>query len=557
MIEYGETPYGMPGCFAFSPKDFEAYPAWICTIEHQNPLMRPMDLWSYLYIAAWHGTEYGYAFVSHPWVKAWDWRVRKGHPYVAVCLATEEEAKQREPRYRERLMPWLEDWDGTWAKYVAEMNSVWEPIKAFNVKQAANHELRQHWHDYLTATHRHWELHFETMYACYSLYGEFEDTCRELLGVESDDPLIKTLMGGFENKLLEVNKALWRLAELAVELKLDSLFQTVDAERLITALEESDAGRRWLEQLRQVLNVYGWRGEALLQLSSGCWVEQPHLALPAIRQAIASGKSYPVDEERKQLAGKREEAEKEVLSRVPEARRDAFEKLMVTAQKCGVYSEEHNVYFDLPMASLGWRVLMEFGRRFSQAGVLDEAEDIFFLFPEEVRKASIVLDRVDFRQVVSGRKQEYEGYIKAPPEPFLGNQMEKAGEYMAKDPGLRVFGPPPKVRPELKADLYGAGGAPGVIEGVARVALSLDQAKQEIQPGEILITRATMAPWTPLFGIVKGVVTDGGGALSHAVIVGREYGIPVVAGTREATMKISTGQRIRIDGDTYAVYILG
>ncbi len=67
----------------------------------------------------------------------------------------------------------------------------------------------------------------------------------------------------------------------------------------------------------------------------------------------------------------------------------------------------------------------------------------------------------------------------------------------------------------------------------------------------------TMSTWTPLFSIVGAVVTDGGGTLSHAVIVGREYGLPVVAGTLEGTKKIKTGQRIRVDGDKGVVYILG
>jgi phosphoenolpyruvate synthase/pyruvate phosphate dikinase len=78
----------------------------------------------------------------------------------------------------------------------------------------------------------------------------------------------------------------------------------------------------------------------------------------------------------------------------------------------------------------------------------------------------------------------------------------------------------------------------------------------KIQPGDILVTPMTSAVWTPLFGLIKGAVTDSGGALTHPVIVSREYGIPCVAGTLFATMRIKTGDRIRVDGNLGRVYKL-
>ena len=78
----------------------------------------------------------------------------------------------------------------------------------------------------------------------------------------------------------------------------------------------------------------------------------------------------------------------------------------------------------------------------------------------------------------------------------------------------------------------------------------------QLQPGEILVAPFTHSAWTSLFWLAKGVVTDHGGSLAHAVIIGREYGIPVVAATLEATHKIKTGQRVRVDGDNCCVYIL-
>ena len=97
--------------------------------------------------------------------------------------------------------------------------------------------------------------------------------------------------------------------------------------------------------------------------------------------------------------------------------------------------------------------------------------------------------------------------------------------------------------------------APGIVEGTARVILN-ERHLDQLQPGDILVTVATAVPWTPAFSIVSGVVTNAGGGLAHAVLVAREYGIPAVCGTREATKKIKTGDRLRVDGDLGVVYIL-
>jgi phosphoenolpyruvate synthase/pyruvate phosphate dikinase len=78
----------------------------------------------------------------------------------------------------------------------------------------------------------------------------------------------------------------------------------------------------------------------------------------------------------------------------------------------------------------------------------------------------------------------------------------------------------------------------------------------EIRPGEILVCPGTDPAWTPVFGIVKAVVTDRGGTLSHAAIIAREYGIPCLVNTFNGTAKVKTGQTIRVDATEGALYIL-
>ena len=67
----------------------------------------------------------------------------------------------------------------------------------------------------------------------------------------------------------------------------------------------------------------------------------------------------------------------------------------------------------------------------------------------------------------------------------------------------------------------------------------------------------TAPSWAPVFGKIKAAVSDIGGSMSHAAIVAREYGMPAVVGTGDATKRISTGQRVRVDGDRGIVQVLG
>ena len=108
------------------------------------------------------------------------------------------------------------------------------------------------------------------------------------------------------------------------------------------------------------------------------------------------------------------------------------------------------------------------------------------------------------------------------------------------------WGAPPQAA-DSPDQLKGNAGARGTATGEAFVAHSLAEAAA-IKPGQILVATTTMPAWTPFFGIAAAVVTETGGPLSHCAIVAREYGIPAVVGVPDATIRITTGQRITVDG---------
>ena len=91
------------------------------------------------------------------------------------------------------------------------------------------------------------------------------------------------------------------------------------------------------------------------------------------------------------------------------------------------------------------------------------------------------------------------------------------------------------------------------MSGTANVIL--DPTGARLEPGEILVAPSTDPGWTPLFLTAGGLVMEMGGAMSHGAVVAREYGIPAVVGVPDATGRISTGDRITVDGSAGRITI--
>jgi pyruvate,water dikinase len=101
----------------------------------------------------------------------------------------------------------------------------------------------------------------------------------------------------------------------------------------------------------------------------------------------------------------------------------------------------------------------------------------------------------------------------------------------------------------------GLPGSAGVARGTARVIRSLAEAGK-LQPGDVLIAVSTEPPWTPLFATASAIVTDAGGVLSHSAVVAREYRIPAVVGTGNATTTFKDGQLLEVDGNAGTVRVV-
>ena len=552
----------VPGLEFDPERDFEQSPAWFLDGTHSVPPWTPMFGWFWINFCR-HGMQYGAEKLSLPTVKGWDWRFHKGGGYLTLLLVkTEEEKRRREGEFRKAILPFIQDFDGLWGGYVKEILGLYAHLKTTNPETATNIELLQNFEDTIDTCRRMWEIHMYMMYGVYTAYILFENICRDVAKIDDTSPLFHKLVSGFDNKVFQVDRKLWEFSKRARQDGLGDVFLKNEANQIKRKLEATDKGKAFMKDFTALMNEDGWRMQRMSEINLPTWVEDPTPALVNVKQFLQKGGDFNLDEERKKIAQERQGAEKEVLGKVPQEQRGWFQQLMKLAQKSGVFSEEHDHYLDLYTHAMMRRSVLGLGRRFVKAGALNEAEDSFFLMPDEIRRAGINPDQFNLRYIVDRRKSEWQEWQKTPnPPAFLkeGFDLNMAMGVLVQsmDPiALKVVvGSMPQVRPELKADLYGICGSPGVAEGTARVIMTEDELHL-VQEGDILVAATTSPSWTPVFSMIKGVIVDRGASLSHAAIVGREYRIPVVMNVFEGTAKIKSGQRIKVDANLGVVFIL-
>jgi pyruvate,water dikinase len=181
-------------------------------------------------------------------------------------------------------------------------------------------------------------------------------------------------------------------------------------------------------------------------------------------------------------------------------------------------------------------------------------EDIFFLSLDEVL-ALLSGDQATLR-LIPARKEAYQQYKALPPYPSVirgrFDPLEWAADSQRRSD---IFDASLALQIDTSNIITGSPGSAGQVTGSVRVVVDPEQG-QQLQPGEILVAVQTDVAWTLLFPRAAAVITDVGAPLSHAAIVARELGIPAVVGCGDATARLKTGDRVRVDGAQGIVEIL-
>lgn len=295
------------------------------------------------------------------------------------------------------------------------------------------------------------------------------------------------------------------------------------------------------------LNRYGMRGLAEIDMGRPRWREEP----TAVFQTL---KSYlRIDEP--------EQAPDAVFSRGEAAAAEDIESLaqaMEPGPRGGLKAALVRAATHRTRALAGLRESPKFliirlfgivragllaqGQALVAQGRLTQPDDLFFLRVEELRALAMGSQR-EWKPLIAERRQRYARELERRQVPrLLFGDGQSFYEGVTAPEGLE------------EGVIVGSPVSPGVAEGVVRVVF--DPTQTALLPGEILVCPGTDPAWTPLFLAAGGLVMEVGGLMTHGSVVAREYGIPAVVGVHEATTRLRTGQRVRVDGSAGRVVVL-
>jgi phosphohistidine swiveling domain-containing protein len=326
------------------------------------------------------------------------------------------------------------------------------------------------------------------------------------------------------------------------------------AKDIIAALE-GDAGKVG-ETMRAYLEIVRNRtlGYDIASKSGG---ELPELLVGTIRAAI-DGAAGRKDDAKERIAKLRDA--------VPKQHHAQFDELLAEARAINRLRDERGHYSDSWATGIARRVALEVGRRLLAKGKLNDAEQAVDCAEEEIvalmggassPSAGEIEKRAIHRTTKTVNDEDVPKWLGAPPSgpppvEWLPKHGRRAQRAISTFLGAMFTEPDGKT---TKNAVKGLPVSPGVYEGTARL---IDQEADfgRIQKGDVLVTRATSPYFNVVLPLLGAIVTDRGGQLCHAAIVSREYGIPGVVGTKDATKLVKDGARVRVDGDAGTVEVL-
>jgi pyruvate,water dikinase len=419
-----------------------------------------------------------------------------------------------------------------------------------------------------------WHHHFEFLLLGYGAYLTFFGFCKKAFP-EITDQTIARMVAGIDAEIFRPDDELRRLARCAVELKVDAHFREgASVDEVMRSLRASgEPGRRWLEELavsrEPWFNINVGDGFYHYHRSWNDDLSMPFAAIPGYVRSVHAG--LPMDRQVDKLREERGRLiadYRELLEN--DAERAAYDQMIGLAHRVFPYVEGHKFYCEHWYTNLFFNKIRSFGGLLAAHGFFAGPEDVFHLTHYELEAAIIDL----MNAWSTGSPPRGPGYW-----PPLVAERKAAIKEWARHETPPALGPIPDVIDDpaivmlwgitresldnwLSAgsatdsnEVRGFAASSGVVEGIARIVMSVEEISR-LQQGDILVCHVTNPTWTPIFQKIRAAVSDIGGSMSHAAIVAREYGLPAVVGTGNATSKIKDGQRIRVDGGRGIVTLL-
>ncbi len=384
-------------------------------------------------------------------------------------------------------------------------------------------------------------------------FGILERFSRQVAGATGDERFktihLEIARGMPDNVTTEMDLVLWRLAQtLRSDPVSAQTFAGASAEALAAAYLNGGLPSAAQEAIADFMQQFGARGLGEVDIGRQRWGEDPTPIMQILVSYLAmddpSQAPDVVFERGAQAAVKAATLLEDEVRKLPAGRVKArLVRFAVSRYRALGGMREAPKFFAIRMLNIIRQGLLESGRDFVEAGLLEQLDDLFFLrIPELDEIAGNKNLPADIHRRIAERRARHEREMlrKQIPRVLLSDGTAfYAGVAAPAGDGGAIVGDPV---------------SPGVVEGVVRVIFNPHET--QLQPGEILVCPGTDPAWTPLFLAAGGLVMEVGGMMTHGSVVAREYGIPAVVGVHQATERLQTGQRIRLNGSDGRIEII-
>lgn len=361
---------------------------------------------------------------------------------------------------------------------------------------------------------------------------------------------------------------LWELSRVVcADAALRTLFEG-DAESVLDQIADNPAFATFGVRFEEYLQRWGFRCSAELMLTAPSFQEQPALLIETIRAYARVVGESPAAALSRQLTEREEETRRvlrelrgrPITRALPFVSRAAAVRTVLRWTQAAIAYRERARLKQALLYSRCRRLALALGDRLVARGHLVEQEDIFWLTVAEVDElaAGIAMFPHQVQELTAVRKRAHERLAAMQPSDAFtlpeGEYLPLGGDLQAGD------GTSPRDGQTNSAiggsrTLRGAGACGGRAAGRAVVLRDASEAGR-LGVADILVTRQTDPGWAPVFFLIKGLVIERGGMLSHGAIVAREFGIPCVVGVPHATRELIQAGQIEVDGDRGEVHVL-
>ena len=454
----------------------------------------------------------------------WQWSklLRRGPRLAWTSLRWEGRIKAFEKRFTQ-IDRWVDDFMQTDAGHLSD-NEIW---------QAAQGPWRARLMDAM-------DDHVIVTSSSSTSFGMVESLCGRWL---QDKQVTYTLITGLTGVIAaEMVPALWQMARTLGDLGLDRIVLEHDPVDALARLRAEPSAEPFLHLLDGFLLRHGHRCMIEAELLHPRWAEAPELVLGSVASYLRVGTEQDQSAAEARQRAEREEATRRAQEKLGLFRRRFFLSSLERAQRL-VRLRDNGQHYLVKLLLPIRRLYATLAERWAERDWLRAPDDFFFLVIPEIEAVLKAGDPagtgLDLKHITSERRTAYDHWFGvAIPEVLDADGRPVIADADAADRDV----------------LPGVAASAGQITGVARV---IRQARDAVnlEPGQILVTRATDPGWTPVFSVIGGLVLEVGGQLSHGAIVAREYGLPAVLNVPDATRRIEDGQTITVDGSAGRVSI--